>query len=181
MNSSLERLNTKENFNYSNTQRIKNIFLSLATISFLAICANSSVIISDPSSSGSIEISKARKTRAIDDCAVNNGCTIIESNSNSVTISNAQTAIIKEGIAVGDGNGYVGVNINDVKDGKVNLINNGTIITPWDTAGVAGIVSNNSNIGSIVNNGMFIKGVWAGSDIIADKSTIDNITNNTTM
>ncbi|EPC9468440.1 hypothetical protein ACR3S7_000533 [Campylobacter lari] len=181
MNSSLERLNTKENFNYSNTQRIKNIFLSLATISFLATCANSSVIISDPSSSGSIEISKARKTRAIDDCAVNNGCTIIESNSNSVTISNAQTAIIKEGIAVGDGNGYVGVNINDVKDGKVNLINNGTIITPWDTAGVAGIVSNNSNIGSIVNNGMFIKGVWAGSDIIADKSTIDNITNNTTM
>lgn len=26
MNSSLERLNAKENFNYSNTQRIKNIF-----------------------------------------------------------------------------------------------------------------------------------------------------------
>ncbi|MCV3479970.1 hypothetical protein, partial [Campylobacter sp. CNRCH_2015_1657] len=183
MNSSLERLNAKENFNYSNTQRIKNIFLSLATISFLATCANSSVIISDPSSSGSIKISKAGKTRAIDDCnEKENTCTIIKDKQNNVTVSGATNVIISEKGIVGDGNANAGVTFKDIKNGEANLINNGVIFSGWITNNrvtIGGVEVFNSNIGSIVNNNTISnKDGGNGAGIFIQKnSMIDNISN----
>ncbi|EAK0441877.1 hypothetical protein YZ19_06595, partial [Campylobacter lari] len=183
MNSSLERLNAKENFNYSNTQRIKNIFLSLATISFLATCANSSVIISDPSSSGSIKISKAGKTRAIDDCnEKENTCTIIKDKQNNVTVSGATNVIISEKGIVGDGNANAGVTFKDIKNGEANLINNGVIFSGWITNNrvtIGGVEVFNSNIGSIVNNNTISnKNGGNGAGIFIQKnSMIDNISN----
>ncbi|EAI8628747.1 hypothetical protein A9M92_00925 [Campylobacter lari] len=183
MNSSLERLNAKENFNYSNTQRIKNIFLSLATISFLATCANSSVVISDPSSSGSIKISKAGKTRAIDDCnEKENTCTIIKDKQNNVTVSGATNVIISEKGIVGDGNANAGVTFKDIKNGEANLINNGVIFSGWITNNrvtIGGVEVFNSNIGSIVNNNTISnKDGGNGAGIFIQKnSMIDNISN----
>ncbi|EGK8129915.1 hypothetical protein IO384_001618, partial [Campylobacter lari] len=194
---SLERLNAKENFNYSNTQRIKNIFLSLATISFLATCANSSVIISDPSSSGSIKISKAgmlEKNVSGAGCLDGKNCTINTDASARLWLKNVDGYDIHV-----SNSGKISKNnqhaiMIDENSKNIKIINNGSIIggkseivekpelPPEGTQdpfveGDGIFIRNNSHVASIINNNL----IDGNHGILIYDGTIDKFTNNNNL
>ncbi|EGK8030246.1 hypothetical protein IO397_000962, partial [Campylobacter lari] len=197
MNSSLERLNAKENFNYSNTQRIKNIFLSLATISFLATCANSSVVISDPSSSGSIKISKAgmlEKNVSGAGCLDGKNCTINTDASTRLWLKNVDgynIHVSNSGKISKDNQHAIMIDENSK---NINIINNGSIIggkseivekpelPPEETQdpfveGDGIFIRNNSHVASIINNNL----IDGNHGILIYGGTIDKFTNNNNL
>ncbi|EAJ1255155.1 hypothetical protein A0Y59_08275, partial [Campylobacter lari] len=156
-------INSTQEKNSNST--IKQTFLSLATISFLATCANASITtISDKVSNGSIVISKAKTTT--------NSTTKIK-NSRSIT---------------GGGCSGTTCNINSNQTTGVTISgNNGGTLTIENNAGINvnngnAIKVNNDTTGNItiVNKGSIQGGSGNGIDI-GQRSTIDNINNTGTI
>ncbi|ENQ6621908.1 hypothetical protein ACEQHX_001665, partial [Campylobacter lari] len=169
----------------NNLSFTKKTFLSLATISFLATCANASIVtISDQVSNGTIEISKAKdpkvfkekqtkNSKSISGGGCNNGtiCTINNSQTNGVTIGNNGTLIIeKEGSVIVSNNPSVDIS-SDSKN--IEIINKGSISGP-DRAGIR-INGNNNQLTQINNSGEINGG--HGITFNGSNNTLDNLTN----
>ncbi|MBT0825445.1 hypothetical protein KJQ78_09335, partial [Campylobacter lari] len=184
-NSQLNNTSLTSSHLNNNLSFTKKTFLSLATISFLATCANASIVtISDQVSNGTIEISKAKdpkvfkekqikNSKSISGGGCNNGtiCTINNSQTNGVTIGNNGTLIIeKEGSVIVSNNPSVDIS-SDSKN--IEIINKGSISGP-DRAGIR-INGNNNQLTQINNSGEINGG--HGITFNGSNNTLDNLTN----
>ncbi|WP_412097443.1 autotransporter domain-containing protein [Campylobacter lari] len=155
-NTSLKSSHLNNNLSFT-----KKTFLSLATISFLATCANASVVtIGDQASNGSIEITKAKDSKILKEKQVKNSRNISGGNcsgSTTCTINDSQTTTV----TIGNGGGTLTI----TEDGSIN--GNGQGVT------VSG------KTGSTINNQGKIKGSVSG--IKTDGGKIDSITNSGTI
>ncbi|WP_410708813.1 hypothetical protein [Campylobacter lari] len=179
-NTSLKSSHLNNNLSFT-----KKTFLSLATISFLATCANASVVtIGDQASNGSIEITKAKDSKILKEKQVKNSrsisgggcsgttCTISDSQDESVTIGNGGgTLTITENGSI-NGNGQ-GVTVSDKTGSTIN--NQGKI-----KGSVSGIKTDGGKIDSITNSGTIQGGSHYGIYINVG-ATVDNIDNTGTI
>ncbi|WP_412097399.1 autotransporter domain-containing protein [Campylobacter lari] len=180
-NTSLKSSHLNNNLSFT-----KKTFLSLATISFLATCANASVVtIGDQASNGSIEITKAKDSKILKEKQVKNSrsisgggcdgsttCTINDSQTTTVTIGNGGgTLTITEDGSI-DSNGQ-GVMVSDKTGSTIN--NQGKI-----KGGVSGIKTDAGKIDSITNSGTIQGGSHHGIYINVG-ATVDNIDNTGTI
>ncbi|WP_410689333.1 autotransporter domain-containing protein [Campylobacter lari] len=180
-NTSLKSSHLNNNLSFT-----KKTFLSLATISFLATCANASVVtIGDQASNGSIEITKAKDSKILKEKQVKNSrsisggncdgsttCTINDSQTTTVTIgNNGGTLTITEDGSI-DSNGQ-GVMVSGKTGSTIN--NQGKI-----KGGVSGIKTDGGKIDSITNSGTIQGGSHYGIYINVG-ATVDNIDNTGTI
>ncbi|EAJ1253943.1 hypothetical protein A0Y59_01875, partial [Campylobacter lari] len=165
-------INSTQGENSNST--IKKSFLSLATISFLATCANASITtISDKVSNGSIVISKAKtnntqtrqikNSRSITGGGCNNGtnCTISNTQNQTVTIGNGGgTLTIESGGTISTNGNNQGIHVTS-SNGNVSIINKGSI-----QGGSNGInINNNATVNNINNSGTISATQWNGIDL----------------
>ncbi|QKF80480.1 autotransporter outer membrane beta-barrel domain-containing protein [Campylobacter armoricus] len=171
---------------HNNLSFTKKTFLSLATISFLATCANASITtINDKVSNGSITIANARSNISRDisggGCS-NRECTITDSKSGGVTISgnNGGTLTITDKGNITNNNKYgSGVLINGSAT-NVNINNSGTIDstnTNNQSGNGISVEGNNNNNITITNSGSINSGTFNGIEIKGSNNTINNLTN----
>ncbi|EAJ1254813.1 hypothetical protein A0Y59_06455, partial [Campylobacter lari] len=179
-------INSTQGENSNST--IKQTFLSLATISFLATCANASITtISDQVSKGSIVISKAKtnntQTRQIKNsrsitggtCTNVTTCTISNTTNQTVTISgnNGGTLTIQSGGTINANSGH-GIAVNNNANNVT--INNAGSIQGGSSNGNNAININSSTINNITNSGI-ISGNNQNAIMVVNKSTIENLIN----
>ncbi|WP_176301005.1 beta strand repeat-containing protein [Campylobacter armoricus] len=171
---------------HNNLSFTKKTFLSLATISFLATCANASITtINDKVSNGSITIANARSNISRD---ISGGgcsgtiCTIETTQNNGVTISgnNGGTLTITDKGSITNNNKYgSGVLINGSAT-NVNINNSGTIDstnTNNQSGNGISVEGNNNNNITITNSGSINSGTFNGIEIKGSNNTINNLTN----
>ncbi|WP_410689419.1 autotransporter domain-containing protein [Campylobacter lari] len=190
-NTSLKSSHLNNNLSFT-----KKTFLSLATISFLATCANASVVtIGDQASNGSIEITKAKDSKILKEKQVKNSrsisgggcgdttCTIEGSQDGPVTIGNGGgTLTITENGSINGNNsnainvsqGATNVTINNA--GNVNGGgSNSAAINIGDNRSGGATINNFTNSGTIGDgNNRFAITVWGTS---SNKSTIETFNN----
>ncbi|AJD05569.1 autotransporter domain protein [Campylobacter lari RM16712] len=190
-NTSLKSSHLNNNLSFT-----KKTFLSLATISFLATCANASVVtIGDQASNGSIEITKAKDSKILKEKQVKNSrsisgggcgdttCTIEGSQDGPVTIGNGGgTLTITEDGSINGNNS----NAINVSQGATNVtINNAGNVNGGGSSGAAINIGDNRSGGATINNftnsgtigdgsNKFAITVWGKSD---SKSTIETFNN----
>ncbi|EAJ1255149.1 hypothetical protein A0Y59_08245, partial [Campylobacter lari] len=178
-------INSTQEKNSNST--IKQTFLSLATISFLATCANASITtISDKVSNGSIVISKAKTTtnsttkiknsRSITGGGTCSGttCTISNTINQTVTIGNGGgTLTIESGGTINANSGH-GIAVNNNANNVT--INNAGSIQGGSGNGNNAININSSTINNITNSGI-ISGNKQNAIMVENKSTIENLIN----
>ncbi|EAJ1254878.1 hypothetical protein A0Y59_06820, partial [Campylobacter lari] len=178
-------INSTQGENSNST--VKQTFLSLATISFLATCANASITtISDKVSNGSIVISKAKtnntQTRQIKNSRSITGggtcsgttCTISNTINQTVTIGNGGgTLTIESGGTINANSGH-GIAVNNNANNVT--INNAGSIQGGSGNGNNAININSSTINNITNSGI-ISGNKQNAIMVENKSTIENLIN----
>ncbi|WP_412097319.1 autotransporter domain-containing protein [Campylobacter lari] len=191
-NTSLKSSHLNNNLSFT-----KKTFLSLATISFLATCANASVVtIGDQASNGSIEITKAKDSKILKEKQVKNSrsisgggcgsttCTIEGSQDGPVTIGNGggTLTITKDGSINGNNSNAINVsqdatNVTINNAGNVNggSNNSGAAINIGDNRSGGATINNFTNSGTIGDgNNRFAITVWGKGD---SKSTIETFNN----
>ncbi|WP_412097401.1 autotransporter domain-containing protein [Campylobacter lari] len=181
-NTSLKSSHLNNNLSFT-----KKTFLSLATISFLATCANASVVtIGDQASNGSIEITKAKDSKILKEKQVKNSrsisgggcssttCTISDSQNGPVTIGNGGgTLTIESGGTINTSNNN---NAIVVSPGANNVtINNAGNVNGGGNNGI----KTDGTIDSIVNTGT-ISAKW-NAIFATNGSTIKNLDNKGTI
>ncbi|WP_410689715.1 hypothetical protein [Campylobacter lari] len=191
-NTSLKSSHLNNNLSFT-----KKTFLSLATISFLATCANASVVtIGDQASNGSIEITKAKDSKILKEKQVKNSRSISGGNcdgSTTCTINGSQTTTV----TIGNGGGTLTItengSINGNNSNAINVSQGATNVTINNAGNVNGGGSNSAAInigdnrsgGATINNftnsgtigdgsNKFAITVWGKSD---SKSTIETFNN----
>ncbi|WP_412097477.1 hypothetical protein [Campylobacter lari] len=186
-NTSLKSSHLNNNLSFT-----KKTFLSLATISFLATCANASVVtIGDQASNGSIEITKAKDSKILKEKQVKNSrsisggncngsttCTIEGSQDGSVTIGNGGgTLTIESGGTINTSNNNNAIFVNNGAS-NVTIVNEGTIDGNMNGQGVHGIKTDGGStiVDSIVNTGSIL-GKWNGVSV-ENSSIVKTINNN---
>ncbi|WP_410708911.1 hypothetical protein [Campylobacter lari] len=185
-NTSLKSSHLNNNLSFT-----KKTFLSLATISFLATCANASVVtIGDQASNGSIEITKAKDSKILKEKQVKNSrsisgggcsgttCTISDSQDESVTIGNGGgTLTIESGGTINTSNNNNAIFVNNGAS-NVTIVNEGTIDGNMNGQGVHGIKTDGGStiVDSIVNTGSIL-GKWNGVSV-ENSSIVKTINNN---
>ncbi|AJD06259.1 autotransporter domain protein [Campylobacter lari RM16712] len=186
-NTSLKSSHLNNNLSFT-----KKTFLSLATISFLATCANASVVtIGDQASNGSIEITKAKDSKILKEKQVKNSrsisgggcssgttCTIDGSQDGSVTIGNGGgTLTIESGGTINTSNNNNAIFVNNGAS-NVTIVNEGTIDGNMNGQGVHGIKTDGGStiVDSIVNTGSIL-GKWNGVSV-ENSSIVKTINNN---